>query len=345
MDPTLALLIACCRAGFDPASAASLPDRLRRADGKALTRLAQRHRVEGLAWRALRQAGVLIPGTQALGLEARTITVEGLQMAVETGRVHRAFAAASLPHLFLKGQALGALAWGDPLLKRQIDLDLLVSPEAIGRAANLLGALGYVQQLPEPSVDPVDWHRRHKESLWRSDDGLLVDLHSRVADNRALLPTVTANGPTERVAIAGGIEIPTLPRAMLLPYLAVHGGSSAWFRLKWLADFAAVVHRTDHQALDRLTERADRLGAGRALAAALVLSHRLFGTYVDDALWYDRGTRKLVSLSLKALSNPVEPLDRRLGTLAIHHAQLLLGQGPGFMAGEALRQAGAVLMR
>ncbi len=345
MNPTLALLIDCCRAGFDPAAAAGLPDRLRHADGVALTRLARRHRVEGLAWRAIRHAGVLVLGTQALGLEARTIAVEGLQMAVETGRVHRALAEVSLPHLFLKGQALGALAWGDPLLKRQIDIDLLVAPDGIGRAAALLAALGYVQQTPEPSVDPLDWHRRQKESLWRSDDGLLVDLHSRVADNRSLLPGVTATGPVERVTIAGGIEIPTLPRAMLLPYLAVHGGSSAWFRLKWLADFAAVVHRTDHATLDRLAERANRLGAGRALAAALVLSHRLLGTHVGDALWYDRGTRKLVSLSLKALSHPVEPLDRRFGTIPIHHAQLLLGQGPGFMAGEALRQAGGLLIR
>ena len=346
MEPSLALLIACCRSGFDDPVAAPGPGAaLASADGDRLTTLARRHRVEGLVWRAMRRQSMLVPGTQPLGHDARAIALEGLQMAAETGRIHRAFAQAGLPHLFLKGQALGQLAWGDPSLKRQIDIDLLVTPDGIGKSAALLGALGYVQQIPEPSVDPVDWHRRRKESLWRSDDGLLVDLHSRVADNPALLPLVTALVPVDQVEIAGGITVPTLRRALLLPYLAVHGGSSAWFRLKWLADFAAVVHRTDAATIDRLAERAEGLGAGRALAAALVLSHRLFATHVPEGLWFDRGARTIVDLSLGALSDPIEPTMRRFGTIPIHRAQLLLAPGPGYLVNEALRQIGALLIR
>ena len=345
MEPTLALLIDCCRFGFAGGDRDELGRRLKAADGWRLTELARRHRVEGLVWRALRACSIALPGTEKLAADARKIVADGLHMAVESGRLTRAFGQASLPHLFLKGQSLGQLAWGDPLVKRQVDIDLLVTPGAVAKAALLLGSLGFLQELPEPSVDPADWHRRHKESSWRSDDGIMLDLHSRVADNPALLPQVTATLSPAMVEVANGIRLPTLPQPLLLPYLAVHGTSSAWFRLKWLADFAALVHQLNAAELEELGDRAPRIGAGRTIAAALVLAHRLFSTPVPDSLWFDGGSARLVKISLAQIDDEREPTERRLGTLGIHRAQLLMAPGSHFFVGEALRQLGAALIR
>lgn len=345
MEPTLALVIACCRFGYEGGDTSDLRAALSGADGERLTLLARRHRVEGLVWRALRACSVALPGTDKLGQDARRMAADGLAMAVESGRLHRTLVRASLPHLFLKGQPVAVLAWGDPLVKRQADIDLLVSLGAIGKVAGLLGTMGYVQQVPEPSVDPADWHRSRKESSWRSDDGIMLDLHSRVADHPALLPQVNAGISPALVEVANGIALPTLPRHLQLPYLAVHGTSSAWFRLKWLADFAALVHRTAPAELDDLAERGGRLGAGRTIEAALVLSHRLFGTRLPDGLWFDRGARRIVELSLAQIRDEREPTGRRLGTLGIHRAQLLMVPGSHFFLSELLRQAGAALIR
>lgn len=345
MEPSLALLIACCRFGYEGGDADGLSHLLKGADGAALARLAGRHRVEGVVWRALRGCSMVVPGTAPLALAAQKIAADGLRTAVESGRITAAFARASLPHLFLKGQALGKQAWGDALVKRQADIDLLVSPSAIGKAARLLNTLGYVQEVPEPSVDPADWHRGHKESMWRSDDGIMVDLHSRVADHPALLPQVTATVSPTMVEITPGIALPTLPERWLLPYLAVHGASSAWFRLKWLAEFAALAHRLPPRGLDQLAEQAPRLGAGRTIAAALVLSHRLFGTRIPEGLWFDGGAKQLVKVSIAASSDSREPTERRLGTLGIHRAQLLMVPGSHFFMSELLRQIGAALIR
>lgn len=266
-------------------------------------------------------------------------------MVVESGRITRAFSRASVPHLFLKGQALGALAWGDPLIKRQADIDLLVPLRAIGKAAALLASAGFVQEVPDPSVDTADWHRRSKESLWRNDDGVMLDLHSRAADHPSLLLQVTAGVSPQMVELGGGVAVPTLPVDMQIPYLAVHGASSAWFRLKWLADFAALVHRTPPAVLDDLAERSWQLGAGRTVVAALVLSHRVFGTRLPEGLWFDRGAATLVGLSLDMLADEREPTDRRFGTLKIHRAQLLMAPGSHYFLSELLRQLGAALTR
>lgn len=345
MDPTLRLLLDSCRPRLSDAELALIGNRLASADGKALVALARRHRVEGLVWRTLQRAGVTPVWAGNLGKDARQIAANGLLMAVEAARIHRVFGAASLPHLFLKGQTVGVLAWDNPMLKRQLDIDLLVPPGAIGKAAALLSGLGYVQQVPEPSVDPVDWHRSRKESVWRSDDGILLDLHSRVADNKAVLPTVTATVPSRMVEVTGSIALPTLPTRLLLPYLAVHGVTSAWFRLKWLADFAAIVSRLPARELAAIAEEAPRLGAGRAVAAGLVTANRLLGTPLPPELVFDKGSQKLVDLAIKALSDPREPTEHAFGTIPMHRAQLILVPGSHFYMGEALRQFGALLTR
>lgn len=43
------------------------------------------------------------------------------------------------------------------------------------------------------------------------------------------------------VEVACGIELPTLARDEPSAHLCVHGASSAWFRLKWITDLAALI--------------------------------------------------------------------------------------------------------
>lgn len=345
MEPMLALLADCCRPRLSDADLALLAPRLGAADGARLAMLARRHRVEGLVWRTLSRAAIIPLGAQPIGEAARRIAADGLRMALESGRVHQAFSRASLPHLFVKGQTLGVLAWGDPLLKQQLDIDLLVAPAAVGKAARLLDALGYVQQVPDPSVDPADWHRSRKESQWRSDDGILLDLHSRLGDNPALLPSATATVTPRLVEVPGSSTLPTLPERLLLPYLAVHGASSAWFRLKWLADFAALVARTPPEQVATIAEQAPRLGAGRSLCAALILANQLLGTPLPDELEADSATLRLVKLALTAISDPGEPTERRFGTLPMHRSQLLLVPGSHYFLSEFIRKLGLLLIR
>jgi hypothetical protein len=147
------------------------------------------------------------------------------------------------------------------------------------------------------------------------------------------------------VEVPGGVVLPALPDRLLIPYLAVHGTSSAWFRLKWLADFAALASRMEVEQLGALAHQAPRLGAGRTVTAALVLANRLLGTNLPDDLLFDSGAARLVKLAIAALSDPREPTAWRFGTLGIHHSQLLMVPGSHFFLSEAVRQVSAALTR
>ena len=85
------------------------------------------------------------------------------------GRLLEALRAPAVPLLFIKGLTLSKLAYGDPFLKMGWDIDVLVPADAVEAAAEQLQRLGF--RLVVPSCRPrlvSKWHRRRKESVWRS---------------------------------------------------------------------------------------------------------------------------------------------------------------------------------
>ena len=135
----------------------------------------------------------------------------------------------------------------------------------------------------------------------------------------------------------------------LFAYLAVHGASSAWFRLKWISDFAALVHGRAGEEIVRLYRRSQELGAGRAAGQALLLTDSLFDTlqlapHLRSELMSDRATRSLYHAALRLVTGaPREPTATRAGTLTIHWTQFLLLPGLAYKLSELKRQARRLL--
>lgn len=235
--------------------------------------------------------------------------------------------------LYLKGLTLSALAYGDAFLKASVDIDLLVDPNDIPAAAAILRELGFAVVDPAHLKDNglARWHRRHKESAWfRDRDCLTIDLHSRLADSPAILPLIV-DAVSQQVAVSPTLSLSTLADANLLAYLAVHGASSCWFRLKWIADFAALLSR----------KGACPSAEDRSIAQALLLCDALFeiGLAADqrEAMLADPTLRRMLDLALGALAAG-EPTERRFGTIPIHLNQMLMKPGPRFAAAEVWRQ-------
>ena len=342
-----ALASACCRWAWSGKGAAEIGQRAATADWGAFLATCRRHRVQGLAWRALSelQIAVLPPVHVALGADARAIAEHGLRAAGESRRLSEAFAEAGVPILFLKGLTLGKLAFGDPYLKMSWDLDLLVAPGDVVRAASLLGQLGYETIAPRRASALVRWHGSHKESVWRNVTGLVVELHSRVADQPQLLPGLAVDSPSQTVSVAPDVELSTFADDQLFAYLCVHGASSAWFRLKWIADLAGFIYGRDAGEIERLHGRARQLGAGRAADQALLLAHWLFDIPLSESIAKTLEapvTRWLARAALRDLLRG-EPTERLLGTRTIHLSQFFLLPGLGYKARELIRQARAAM--
>jgi hypothetical protein len=213
----------------------------------------------------------------------------------------------------------------------------------------LLEGAGYALTIPEGSEARARlafWHRHSKESVWVDDARrLTVELHTALSDNVGLLRGVGLDSPRQQVALRGAATLPTLATEPLFAYLAIHGASSAWFRLKWIADVAALLAPMAGEEIEPLYRAALVLGAGRAAALALLLCHRLFETPVPPALLSElrreRTTRWLLALSLRKLAGRAEARELEatpLGTATIHFLQLGLQKGLRFKLGELRRQ-------
>jgi hypothetical protein len=338
----LDLVVACCRHSFAETDEDGMTELARGARWAEVVRLARRHRVQGLVWQALESLGMpLGDEAQALRAEAASIAEHNLRAAAQSARMLAAFEDAGLPILFVKGLTLGQLAYQRPLMKMSWDIDILVPADGAKDAAKVLRSLGYRLVVPEGGR-LGGWHDSRKESVWSLPGGLPVDMHTRLADSPALIPSITVESPGQHVDVARGITLPTLAHDELFAYLAVHGAWAAWFRLKWIADFAASLAGRDDREIERLYRRSRELGAGRTAAQALLLAASLFGTGRGSRLLVELGSdrwhRFLCRAALAQLTGP-EPTESAGGTLMIHFAQLFLRPELGYTLGEIRRQA------
>lgn len=343
MTAEFQLVVNACRANFtqaDGAGAASVPPLL---DWSEVLRIARRHRVQGLVWGGLDKprGGIDEPAAQTLAREAAAVASTSLRAAAECGRLVGAAAQQGVDLLFLKGILIASLVYRDPFLKMAADIDILVAQQQLGRAAELLERLGYV--LVNPRRGSLEaWHSRRKESVWfNATLAIHLDLHTGLSDSPNLIPDVGLTSPRQEVKVAGAL-LPTLRSEEQFAYLCVHGASSAWFRLKWITDLAALLEGFSGARVAHFYDCSQRLGSGRAAAQALLLAETLYGTARGTALIADlrrdRANLRLERLALRQLQSPGEPTASRLGTWGIHLNQLLLKPGIGFKAGEIMRQ-------
>ena len=344
-----ALALECCGHAFRLNARPPLPLQ-QEIDWNRFLSLVRFHRVEGIAWNYLASRRPEVPDAIAEELKsaASAIAANNLLARLDCRTLLDAFEAANVTLLFLKGLTLGALAFGNPAVKSAIDVDLLVDPIQLETAADILRRCGYRLIAPADSLDDHGlrrWHKSWKESVWRKDSPRLqIDLHTQTADNHRLIPGITVHSPGQRIDVGDNIRLPTLARDELFAYLAVHGASSAWFRLKWIADFAGFLSGASPDEIDRLYRQSQELGAGRAAGQALILANELFGTLrhneaLLDQLLRDRPTRHLYRTALGLLARqPMEPTGQRWGTFPIHSTQMLLLPGLSYKVSELKRQ-------
>jgi hypothetical protein len=350
-DAELCLAIAACRTAFTGGTDGEVEQLAHTVDWDRFLKVASRHRIQALCWHGLKPISHVIPPAIAepLRLQASAIVETNLRTAAESARLLALYQSADLQLMFLKGLTLSALAYPSPFLKMGWDIDLLVAPEKLPEAAQLLRSAGYGPVIPAAGGSDLEkWHRWHKESVWHhAEGGFHIDLHTRLAENPAFLPRVGINSPSRLVSIAKGIELPTLGKDELFAYLAVHGASSAWFRLKWITDLAALLHGQAAEEIERLYECSQQLGAGRTAAQALILADRLYGIAISSELrnriGFDRANRWLARLAERQLGAFREPTEALFGTAAIHLSQTFLLPGWRFKLSEVKRQINDML--
>jgi hypothetical protein len=342
------LAAACCRwppcgarnaAVGSAAAAAGL-------DWAQFANLERRHRIAGLVHEALAAAAIVVPAVTAerLAAQARRIAKRNLLLAFETVRLQRAFDAARIPSIVLKGIALAQLVYGSLQTKHTRDIDFLVPPDCAEAAVQILEREGYALspqtgRLSAAQRQSVFRHTREIE-LFHRDNALPLELQWRAAANPVLLRGVDACSGAQDVTISAGFRLRTLAQADLFAYLCVHGARHAWSRLKWLADINALLAGSDADTM-RLYRHARHIGAGLCAGQALLLCHRLFDLALPAALAEDlcanKRIEKLVAVGLAAMRAPHAETAVDAGIAGVARSvrtQFLLGQGWAFHSAQ-----------
>jgi hypothetical protein len=202
-------------------------------------------------------------------------------------RINRAFTAAGVPFVNVKGISLVPFAFPDPALRLQLDLDFLIEVRDIQTCAVTLADLGYVLT----GVSGQVWEFKagaatmpSASDLYKSKPQRSVEVHFEVGeqplDLAARRSWTTWDGFTFPALNAPDIFI--AQAAHVLKHMR-----GEWTRLSWLLEFR---HSVEHFKGDRAFWQQVRNKAAAdtelraAIGAAILLSTIAFGAFAPEEL-------------------------------------------------------------
>jgi hypothetical protein len=307
----VALILACCRwPRSDERNAAIRRAAAAPIDWQRFMAMTAKHRVDGFVHEGLLAGGIEAPDDvrAALPERGRAIASRSLVLAATNLMLADMFDAAGIRALFIKGSSLELLAFGELGLKSAHDIDMLIDRADFMAASEVVGAAGWIRMVPPVNLrdDLLDPFLDHcKDAIFVHEvNGIHLELHHRLGWHEAL-DQVGAGSPRQEVELLPGKTVPTLANEDLFIYLAIHGASHQWGRLKWLTDVAGLLTRFTTDEIDALHAAACRRGAGQVTGQTLSLCHDLLGTALSPALRAelvaDRRIPRFYAASLAAL--------------------------------------------
>ena len=193
-------------------------------------------------------------------------------------RIVRTLEAFGIRAISLKGPALALLAYGDVALREFADLDLLIQPEDVLRARDLLlrESYGLLSSLPSDSDAVLRRSSNRQLDLVHHGQGTLLDLHWG-----ALHAMFSFQLPSDELFASAqiqnhkGISFLTLSPEYMLLYLCAHGTKHCWVKLRWLCDVACHVQKAQGLDWDLCIRLAEAAGCDLVLKHSLLLAHHV----------------------------------------------------------------------
>ena len=287
--PEAELLLACARTQLDPARAAWIRAAAREPlDWVALLRMAQQHRLTLLLYWHLHTVCPEAAPTAAMDQlrdHFHAHTRRNLFLTGELLSLLTLFKAHQIAAIPFKGPALAAGVYGNLALRQFDDLDLLIHPQDVQKARDLLVSQGYQPQFHLTDEQEAAFLEFRCARVF-TRNGVILDLHW------ALMPKGFSFSPATDCAWTGleprvltGTTVPHLGQEDLLLLLCMHGAKHEWTRLEWICDVAELIRAHPAMNWRRLIEQADALRSTRMLFLGLFLARDLLAAALPEDVW------------------------------------------------------------
>jgi hypothetical protein len=258
-------------------------------DWDVFVSLVRRHGVPALAYTMLsRHAGDMVPRATREILKASHVQSVGqaLFQAAELVRLSELFSARGIDVIPLKGVFLSHQLYGDIGMRTSCDLDILVKPEYVDLADQIMEAEGYScdyhgLQLTARQKQQFRTHLPHYD-FTHSKSGLHVELHWNFGLWLSGQMTAFLLHTTRREW--QGMSVDSLDDDATLLLLCEHGARHLWSSMKWLGDVARLLSSERSTGWDTLIALAAEFDLRRILSHSALMVHWVYGVTLPHEL-------------------------------------------------------------
>jgi len=186
---------------------------------------------------------------------ARRMAMDQMATAAALRRFHlTCVAPLGAKHVYIKGPALAASYYDQPVLRPCGDVDILVGVSDYARVAKAALARGdrflFPYDPPTFATDPADLDfmiRRSDVIMSYDASGVLFEIHRHIEKTTPIFPEHELLRAAQSVRVSGA-AVGTLSTAWHFVYVCYHHSRHFWSRLQWVADLHAI---QAHNSFDR----------------------------------------------------------------------------------------------
>lgn len=290
LGPETRLLLDCSRTSLPPEVGERIKQLVRsNLNWKYLIDTASWHGVLPLLCHNLSRIGAdTVPSTplQQLRARFRTNSVRNLRLAADLLKILQFLEANGISAVAFKGPALAVVAYGNLALREFLDLDVLVQEKDFPKAKALFLAHGYKpwRELT-PQEETQHFRSNHAYTLVRSQDGLRLDLHWRITQERYAfgLDVESLWSRSTRTSFFGRDVLSMQPEDLLL-VLCLHGSKHCWERLAWICDVTELMRANPALDWNEIMRRSAALNIEKAVMLGLDLARELLDAPLPESV-------------------------------------------------------------
>ena len=248
-------------------------------DWEYFGRLVSQHKIQPLLIRGIRRLGPQAekyPTLAALAREQNRYAAGNMRRLQALAEVNAAFAREGIRMLSMKGPLLSMELYGDPGMRTSKDLDLMVSPEDLTRAGEVLKGLGYELE-PHPYATTPLRHKYYnlieneKHEVYHRSE-ICIELHWQHDYQTEQSFDALWERREERPFMGGKTAV--MGADDRYPALFIHAAEHGFMRLRWLLDLYELQKKPGF-SWERIFGLMEQQGVGEVLLEAMLVMYRL----------------------------------------------------------------------